>query len=118
MTRFLLLTAAFCVAFSAAVADQTYRWNAETYVTIQPSHRAGVAAEVHFVNTGIHADPYYSFDLDLDGMLVTVLVEINTSGADDTMTVTPPSGFIASPPEVTVPEGGAGTILILLEAVS
>ena len=38
--------------------------------------------------------------------------------ADDTMTVTPPAGFIAYPAEVTVPEGGAGVILILEEAVS
>lgn len=118
MTRFLILTALFCAAFSTAFAADTYRWNYETFVTIQPSSHLGVEAEVHFVNTDIHDQPYFSFDLDLDGLVVTVLVEINTSGADDTMTVTPPSGFIASPPDVTVPEGGAGTILILLEAVS
>lgn len=29
-----------------------------------------------------------------------------------------PAGYIAYPPEVTVPEGGAGTVLILLEGVS
>lgn len=40
------------------------------------------------------------------------------SNLAETMTVTPPAGYVAWPPEVTVPEGGAGTILILLEAVS
>ena len=40
------------------------------------------------------------------------------SNLAETMTVTPPAGYIAYPPEVTVPEGGAGTVLILLEGVS
>lgn len=31
MTRFLLLTAAFCVAFSAAVAKDTHMWGPESY---------------------------------------------------------------------------------------
>lgn len=118
MTRFLILTAIFCAAFSTAFAADTYRWNHETFVTIQPSSRPGVEAEVHFVNTDIHDQPYFSFDLDLDGLVVTVLVEINTSGADDTMTVVPPDGYIAIPTEVTVPEHGAGTVLIVPGGVS
>jgi len=40
------------------------------------------------------------------------------SNLAETMTVTPPAGYVAWPPEVTVPEGGAGVILILEEAVS
>jgi len=59
-----------------------------------------------------------TFTVDLDGLPVEVEFRMNTHGADDTLIVTPPAGYVAYPPEVTVPEGGAGTILILLEAVS
>lgn len=104
--------------FAAALAEQTYRWTEQNYVTIQPSHRPGVEAEVHFVNDITHQRGSETFTVDLDGLTVEVEFRMNTNGADDTMTVTPPAGFIAYPPEVTVPEGGAGVVLILEEAVS
>lgn len=119
MTRFLFLTAVFCAAFSAAVAEEIYRWTNESYVVIQPSSRPGVIAEVTFLNEDIHSSDD-EITLTLDGL--SIVVQINTDRSammrPDTMTVTPPAGFIAYPPEVTVPEGGAGTILILLEGVS
>lgn len=119
MTRFLLLTAAFCVAFSAAVAGDIHRWTNDCYVFIAPSNRPGVIAEVTFLNEDIHtADD--EITLTLDGLAVTVTLRADRSALmrPDTLIVTPPAGYVAWPPEVTVPEGGAGTILILLEGVS
>jgi hypothetical protein len=98
--------------FSAAYGADTYAWNAETRVTIQPSSKPGAVAEVVFLNTGIHLLNTYSFQIDLEGLAVSVTVEINTEGAADTMTVTPPEGYIAVPESVTVPEDGAGQIII------
>lgn len=118
MTRFLLLAAAFCVAFSAAVAEEIYRWTNDCYVAIQPTSRPGVVAEVVFLNENIHPLDAEDFTLTLDGLTVSVRVDRGLGLLPDTMTVTPPAGFIAYPPEVTVPEGGAGIILILLEATS
>lgn len=118
MTRFLPLTAAFCVAFSAAVAEEIHRWTNDCYVAIQPTSRPGVVAEVVFANENIHPLAAEDFDLTLDGLTVSVRVDRGLGLLPDTMTVTPPAGFIAYPPEVTVPEGGAGTVLILLEGVS
>lgn len=118
MTRFLTLTAVFCAAFSAAVAKDTHMWGPTAYVTIQPSTRPGVLAEVHFVNDTMHTMMVETFDLTLGDLTVSVRIDAQLSMEPETMTVTPPAGYIAYPPEVTVPEGGAGTVLILLEGVS
>ena len=112
------LSVVFCVAFSASYADDVYRWTDQNYVTIQPSSRTGVVAEVHFVNDITHQLGEETFTVDLDGLTVRIDYMMNTVGADDTIIVTPPEGFIAYPPEITVPENGAGTVLILLDAVS
>ena len=104
--------------FAAAVAEQTYRWTEQNYVTIQPSSRPGVEAEVHFVNDITHQRGSETFTVELDGLPVEVEYRMNTHGADDTMTVTPPAGYVAEPPEIVVPEGGAGVVLILEEATS
>ena len=96
-----------------AFGQDTYRWNGETYVTMQPSSRPGVEAEVMFANTGIHSLSVYAFTLSIDGLAVDVRVEINASGADDLITVTPPAGFMAVPPELLVPEDGGGRIDIV-----
>ena len=118
MTRFLFLTAIFCVAFSAAMATEIHRWTNDCYVTIQPTTRPGVEAEVFFANENIHPLAAEEFTLTLDGLTVSVRVDRGLGMLPDTMTVTPPPGYIAWPPEIVVPEGGAGTILILLEATS
>lgn len=101
-----------------AFGQDVYRWNAETYVTMQPSSRPGVEAEVMFANTGIHSLSVYSFTLSIDGLAVDVRVEINASGADDLITVTPPAGFMAVPPSLLVPEDGGGRIDIVMEGMS
>lgn len=118
MIRFLLLTAVFCAAFSAAVAKDTHMWGPTAYVTIQPSTRPGVLAEVHFVNDTMHTMMVETFDLTLGDLTVSVRIDAQLSMEPETMTVTPPAGYIAYPPEVTVPEGGAGVVLILEDATS
>jgi hypothetical protein len=103
--------------FSAAVAE-TYAWNHETHVTIQPTAQPGAVAEVVFLNTEVHGQFAYAFDLTLDGITVSVAMEINAQGgAADRMTVTPPAGFIAVPDSVLVPENGAGVVHIFEDAI-
>lgn len=104
--------------FAAVFAEQTHRWTDQNYVTIQPSSRPDVVAEVFFVNDITHQRGSETFTVDLDGLPVEIEYRMNTHGADDTLIVTPPAGYVAWPPEIVVPEGGAGTILILLEATS
>lgn len=99
--------------FSAAVAQDTYAWNDNTRVKIQPTAQPGAVAEVVFPNTEIHGQFAYAFDLTLDGLTVTIVMEINAQGgAADRMTVTPPEGYIAVPDSVLVDENGAGAIVI------
>lgn len=113
MTRFLLLTAAFCIAFSAAVAGDTYEWDDQTRVTIQPTNVVGAEAEVVFLNTELHDLPSETFDLTLGDLTVSVTITPDrANGQPDRFTVTPPPGFIAIPPELIVPENAAGRIVI------
>jgi hypothetical protein len=75
----------------AALAQDTYAWTPDTRVTIQPTSRPGAVAEVVFLNTEIHTAFAYAFPLTLDGLTVSVAVEINAEGAADRYTVTPPA---------------------------
>lgn len=97
----------------AALAQDTYAWTPDTRVTIQP----GAVAEVVFLNTEVHTAFAYAFPLTLDGLTVSVAVEINAEGAADRYTVTPPDGFIAWPESQLVPENGAAVIYIMDEAI-
>lgn len=108
----------FWVSVFAAFAGDTYRWDAETYVYMTPSERPGVEAEILFRNAPTHLLSNYTFTLEIDGLAVDVRVEINASGADDLITVTPPPGFMAVPPSLLVPEDGGGRIDIVMEGVS
>lgn len=114
--RALMLAAAMLSA--PAFASDTYIWDGDTHVHLAPSNRPGVEAEVLFSNTGIHLMNVYTFTLSIDGLAVDVRVEINASGADDLITVTPPPGFLAVPPSLLVPEDGGGRIDIVMEGMS
>ena len=103
--------------FSAAVAE-TYAWNHETHVTIQPTKQPGAVAEVVFLNTNIHTLLAETIELTLDGLTVSVLFERDVDyDASDRITVTPPPGYLAIPESVIVPENGAGVIHIYEEAI-
>ena len=113
MKGFLTLTAIFCVAFSAAIAGETHRWNHETHVTIQETSQPGAVAEVVFLNTNIHTMLSEQFELTLNGLTVTVLFERDVDiDASDRFTVTPPPGYLAIPETLVVPEEGAGVLFI------
>jgi hypothetical protein len=108
----------FWAALFAAAVAETYAWNHETHVTIQPTAQPGAVAEIVFLNTEIHGQFAYAFDLTLDGLTVSVAMEINAQGgAADRMTVTPPEGYIAVPESVLVPENGAGVVHIFEDAI-
>lgn len=121
MTRRRLFLAAFavgCVLSGVALASDVHHWSPDSYVMIVPSDRPGAVAEVLFLNDGVHKYRFNGASIGLDGLPVTVMVETNTDGAADTMTVTPPPGFIAVPESITVDEGGAGVVTIYEEGMS
>jgi len=47
-----------------------------------------------------------------DGKVITVIFNMGNGETPDTMTVLPPPGYIALPPEVTVEEGAEATVEI------
>lgn len=113
MTRFLFITAIFCVAFAPLWASDTYEWDDQTRVTIQPTNVVGAEAEVVFLNTELHDLPSETFDLTLGDLTVSVTITPDRAyGQPDHFTVTPPPGFFAIPPELIVPENAAGRIVI------
>lgn len=111
-------TLLWACAFAYAFGSDTHQWNAETFVQITPSDRPGVEAEVTFQNRDIHPLQVERFTVELDGLAVGLVLELNTDGADDLLTVTPPSGYYADPPQVVVPENTSTTVLIYVEATS
>ena len=118
MTRFLTLTAIFCVAFSAAIAGDTYEWDDNTRVTIQDTAQPGARAEVVFLNTELHSLASETFDLTHGDLTVTVTIAPDRAyGQPDTITVTPPPGYLAIPESLVVPEEGAGVIFIYEGAI-
>jgi hypothetical protein len=122
MTPARLFLAAFavgCVLSSMALAYDTRRWSTDSHVTFQPSAQPGAVGEVVFLNDEIHTTEE-TFTLDLDGVTITVRMDPDRSALNkpDTMHVTPPKGFIAVPEQITVPEGGAGVVVIYEEGMS
>lgn len=118
MRGFLCLTAIFCIAFSAAVAEQSRIYRDGSHISIQATNYPGARAEVVFHNLNVHSVLAEEFTLTLGDITVGVLFERDiTYSADDRFTVTPPAGFIAVPPALVVPENGTGIILIYEEIV-
>lgn len=83
-------------------------------VTLQSTDAPGAVAEVVFVNKTVHADELVTFTLDLDGLAVEVTALVGRGLTPDRMTVTPPEGYIAVPPDLDVAEDQDGVILIYL----
>ena len=111
MNRFLFLTAAI-LCTPPAFASDIRMWGPTAYVQIQPTTVPGAVAQVVFLNDTFHQQMVETFDLTLAGLTVTVRIDALLSLEPETMTVTPPEGYIAVPAQVTVPEGGAGQIVI------
>jgi hypothetical protein len=110
----MIRAAILCLMASPVVAEQTaiigdYRGQSTT-VTLQPSDAPGAVAEVVMHNqavNGLEDDGTYT----LTGA-ITVDVQFTWGSAGDTITVTPPLGFIAFPETITVQEGATGVVVI------
>jgi hypothetical protein len=111
--RYLLTT--LILAFPAH-ADTVHTWGAlpgyQSTIRLQPTDAPGAVAEVRFVNKTVHMDETVTFTLDLDGLAVMVEAQVGQGMTPDRMTVTPPDGFIAVPPQIDVAEDQAGVVLI------
>lgn len=106
----------FSVALAVPCAAQDrHSWGGAFYqstITLQPTDAPGAVAEVVFDNRTVHVDEFATFDLTLDGLTVTVEALVGRGLTPDRMTVIPPPGYIADPPEIDVPEEQIGRVLI------
>lgn len=84
----------------------------QSTITIQPTDAPGAVAEVVFHNKTVHADEDVRFDLTLDGLTVTVIALVGRGLTPDRMTIIPPDGYIAEPPEIDVAEDDVGWVVI------
>ena len=111
--RILLASLAFALP---AAAQDTHTWGSAFYpstIQLQPTAAPGAVAEVIFDNKTVHADEEVTFPLTIGDMTVTVTALVGRGLTPDRMTVTPPPGYIAEPPEIDVPEDEVGRIIIL-----
>lgn len=84
--------------------------------TLQPTQAPGAAAEVQFKNTGNDASNEDLFcELALNGLTLGVQLTLGRGGAPDTLTVTPPDGYVAVPWELTIGDGTDGVVLVYPE---
>ena len=97
-----------------ASAETTHGWaGGYSHITIRPTTAPGAVAEVIFANRTVHGDDDLTFSLTLDGLTVDVHALVGRGLTPDRVTITPPPGFIAVPPELDVAEDDVGVILIL-----
>jgi hypothetical protein len=91
-----------------------------TVVRIQPTEEPGAVAEIRYDNAEINSPgDVGSYSVTLDGITVQLEFGFNTApGGQDSITVTPPPGFIAIPETLTLPEGGSGVVYLYSEGLS
>ena len=104
--------AALAALASPVHSAERYCWaGCESTVIIAPHPDA--AAVVTFDNRMVHSTATAVFTLDLNGLSVSVEAHVGRGEEPDTIFVTPPAGYVAVPPMVTVQENDTGEILIL-----
>lgn len=111
MLRLTLIAALFPVAVMAQENETSWA-NGSSYIRLQPTDAPGAVAEVEFKNEAVHTDKIETFPLSLGGFTVNVEAIVGRGNTPDDMMVTPPEGYIAVPPVVSVPEGETRTITI------
>lgn len=104
---------ALLLAFPASAETQHLWAGGYSSIAIQPTDAPGAVAQIVFDNKTVHSDRLERFDLTLDGLTVTVEALVGRGLTPDRMTVTPPPGYIAVPPDLDVGEGEVGVILVL-----
>ncbi len=106
MTRLALILAMLPLP---VVAETWQPWPGGSSVTLQPSEAIGAVSELLFKNSTNDGATRDYHVRDMGG----IRVEIVIGTADpDTITVTPPEGFVAVPPEVTIRDGDQAVVLI------
>lgn len=81
-------------------------------VEIQPAEDHAANVIFHNSLTDINEGPDDPFALSIGGLEVVVDLSIRLGHRVDTMTVLPPAGYVAIPPEISVPEFEVGVIEI------
>lgn len=98
--------------FSTAHAQDAHTIERST-VTLVPTTRQGVIAEVHFNNSDADAKHVTStFPLSLGGLTIEVTATVGLS-APDTITVETPAGVVPVPRTLTIEDGKNGVVLLV-----
>ena len=122
-----MIRAAILCALASPVAAQETALIGEpdlymgaTVVRIQPTEEPGAVAEIRYDNAEINnPGDVGSYSVTLDGITVQLDFGFNVApGGQDSITVTPPPGFIAIPETLTLPEGGSGVVYLYAEGMS
>ena len=98
-----------------AAAQDTHTWGSPFYpstITLEPTTVQGAVAQVVFDNKTVHRDEEVTFPLTMGDMTVTVTALVGRGLTPDRMSVEPPVGYIAEPPEIDVAEDEVGRIVI------
>jgi hypothetical protein len=96
-------------------AETTHTWGSPFYastITILPTDKPGAVAEVVFDNRTVHPDEKSRFDLTLGDLTVTVIALVGRGLTPDRMTIIPPDGYFADPPEIDVAEDAVGRVVL------
>lgn len=113
------IVAIVAIVATPAGADSVMRWHGlqaferrPAYVEIHAPTVAGAVASVTFQNEMTHNGDE-PFTLDLDGLEISVELLWQVDGTDaERITVYPPDGYVAVPPQITVNEGQRDTLHI------
>lgn len=108
-----LLCEAFIALGSYAAFGDTRDIGGGSSVTLQATDEPNAIAEVEFINRQVNgAEDNGTFTMTLGTLEITVTFTWNTNGDDDMITVQVPSGYVADPDVLEVPEGQTQTLYI------
>ena len=101
-------------AGDTAIIGEPQLYFGATVVRMQPTEEPGAAAEIIFHNVEVNnPNDAGGYTVTLGDMTAQVTFGFNTApGGQDSITVTPPAGFIAVPETLTLMEGATGVVLL------
>ena len=106
-----------CLAATPVIADERHLWPGRgpgggSWVEIHEPTEDHAVASVTFKNEEVHTEDE-RITLTYEGVEVVVVLDWQANDTEaERLTVLPPAGYIALPPEIVVPEGERKTVHI------
>ena len=108
---FIVVIGALCAAAVARAQDAVTWGGTACQLSPTPPHEASIAA-LTCSNLLVGGNTHNEAILFMQGFPVKIVATFGPGNVPDTFAVTVPDGFVAVPPEMTLDEGGSGTVLI------